>query len=149
LPAKTVCSDVLAPRLNAGQCLIDITRHVNRIEFTRQFPQMPYITVRPAFLAEEYFQVDYIVAAVRLEHQAAFRRMYKMVQWAAPKEYPMLKRLMPLLAYDCRALRAQTHARYPFYRSTPAERRELLGVSSNGIEDSRLTVRGERVYDTM
>jgi hypothetical protein len=144
LPARAVFSEVLDPRLEVGECLIDITRHVNRLEFTRQFPQMPYITVRPAFLAEEYFDAHHIVAAMRIEHQGAFRRMFNMLPWAPPTEYPMLKRLMPLLAYDCRTSRAKTHARYPFYRSSPPERLRLFGKSSNGFEDSRLAILGKR-----
>ena len=113
LPAMMVYSDVLAPRLKAGQCLIDLTRHVSRLEFTRQFPEMPYLTVRPALLAEEYFDADYIVGAVRVEHQGAFKRMFGMAPWAAPREYPLLKRLMPLLTYDCRASRARISRALP------------------------------------
>jgi hypothetical protein len=147
LPATAVFSDVLAPRLKAGQCLIDITRHVNRLEFTRQFPEMPYVTVRPVSLAEQYFDADYVVGAVRLEHQGAFKRMFGMVLWAAPTEYPGLKRFMPLLAYDCVASRPRTHARYPFYRSNPMERDKLFRNSSNTFEDSRLAIRGEAEHD--
>jgi hypothetical protein len=146
LPAMMVFSDVLAPRLKAGQCLIDMSRHVNRLEFTRQYPEMPYLTVRPASLAEEYFGGDYVLGAVRLEHQGAFRRMFGMAPWAAPREYPLLKSLMPLLAYDCQASRARIHARYPFYRSSPAERDRLFRNSSNTLEDSRQTIRGEKAH---
>jgi hypothetical protein len=146
LPATVVFSDTLAPLLKAGQCLIDLTRHVNRLEFTRQFPEMPYITVRPTSLAEQYFEADYVVSAVRLEHQGAFKRMFGMVPWAAPTEYPMLRSLMPLLAYDCRASRPKTHARYPFYRSSPTERDDLFRNSSNSFEDSRSVLRREVIY---
>jgi hypothetical protein len=144
LPAAKVFSNVLIPRLNAGQCLIDVTRHTNRLEFTRRFPEMPYITVRPAFLAEVHFEADYLVAAVRSEHVGAFKRMYGFVPWTAPQEYPLLGRQMPLIAYDCQALRAKTHARYPFYKSNPAELRQLFRVSSNGVEPSRVMFGAEK-----
>jgi hypothetical protein len=147
LPAMVVFSDVLAPRLKAGQCLIDVSRHVNRLEFTQRFPEMPYITVRPVSLAEQYFEADFVTGAVRLEHQGAFKRMFGMVPWAAPAEYPMLKSLMPLLAYDCRASRPKIHARYPFYRSNPMERDELFRNSSNTFDDSRLEIRRQTEYD--
>jgi hypothetical protein len=147
LPAMAVFSDVLAPRLKAGECLIDLTRHVTGLEFTRRFPEMPYITVRSASLAEQYFDADYVVSAVRLEHQGAFKRMFGMVPWAAPREYPMLNSLMPLLGYDCRLSRPRTQARYPFYRSTHTERDELFRNSSNTSADWRLAVHGETVYD--
>jgi hypothetical protein len=149
LPAMIVFSDVLAPRLKAGQCLIDMSRHVNRLEFTRQYPEMPYLTVRPALLAEQYFEGDYILGAVRLEHQGAFRRMFGMVPWADPREYPLLKLLMPLMAYDCRASRATIHARYPPSRSTPAERHALFRNSSNSFEDPRKTIRGKKHINSM
>jgi hypothetical protein len=143
LPATAVFSDVLAPHLSEGHCLIDLTRHVNRLEFSRRIPEMPYVTLWPALLADEYFDADYIVGACRVDHAGAFRRMAPITQWAAPREYPKLNRLMPLLAYDCRASREVIRARYPFYRSTPEKRRKLFWNSSNALEDARITIRRE------
>jgi hypothetical protein len=148
LPAMGAYSDILLPRLAAGQCLIDLTRHVNRLEFSRRFPEMPYITMRPAFLAEEYFDADYSIGAMRVEHQGAFKRMYGMVPWSEPRMYPKLNKLMPLLAYDCRASRVNTYKRYPFCQSSPAEQHELFCHSSSNHEDSRIVIRGKSAKET-
>ena len=141
LPAMNVFSDVVVPHLKAGECLIDITRHVNKIEFTRDFPEMPYLTLRSAFLAEQYFHADYILGACRVEHQNAFKRMFGVSPWSEPREYPMLNRAMPLFGYHCRDLRERTLKRYPFYAAESAEREHLFARSSNVDADARITVR--------
>jgi len=143
LPATVVYSDVVTPHLRSGHCLIDASKHVNRLRFTREFPEMPYITMRPGLLAEQYFDADYITGACRAENQGAFRRMLNVVNWAPPRNYPQLGGLWALMAYDCPALRAKTHHRYPFYVSSSAERRSLFWKSSNSFEDARRTI-GER-----
>lgn len=145
LPAMAAYSDVVTPHLRAGRCLIDASKHVNRSEFSREFPEMPYITMRPGFLAEQYFDADYITGACRAENQAAFRRMFSVVRWASPREYTQLDGLWALMAYDCRGLRAKTHQRYPFYASSSAERRALFANSSNSFEDSLRAIRREKV----
>lgn len=145
LPATAVYSDVVAPHLRAGHCLIDASRHVNRSEFSREFPEMPYITMRSGFLAEQYFDADYITGACRAENQGAFRRMFSVVGWAPPREYSQLDGQWALMAYACRELRAKTHQRYPFYVSSSAERRALFWNSSNSFEDAQRAIRREKV----
>lgn len=141
LPARLVFADVVDPYLRDGNCLLDLSRHVNKMEFSRKYPEMPYITLRSAFLAEEYFGVDYILGAMRVEHAGAFKRMFTVKQWCGPREYPLLGKMMPLLTYDCRAWREKTHARYPFYVSTPEERTRLFEHSSTSNEDAKRMIR--------
>jgi hypothetical protein len=145
LPATMWFSDVVSPHLQAGRCIIDASRHVNRWEFSREFPEMPYITMRPGFLAEEYFDADYLTGACRAENQGAFRRMFGVVCWAPPREYSHLTGLWALMAYDCHALRAKTLQRYPFYFSSAAEQQALFWKSSSSFEYSRRTIRQESV----
>jgi len=135
LPAMLPFGDVITPHLEAGECLIDASKHVNRLEFSRRYPEMPLITMRPGFLAEQYFNADFITGACRADNQGAFRRMLAVTRWAAPREYPNLDGGWALMAYDCHALRAKTHARYPFYVSTLDEQRRLFGDSSNPTGD--------------
>jgi hypothetical protein len=135
LPVTKGFPDVVVPRLEAGDVIIDASRQTSRLEFTRAFPFLPYITIRSAFVAEDHFGGDYITAACRVEYQAAFRRMFGLTNWAAPRPYPPLTRLQALMAYDCKAKWTATRARYPFVRSTPTEQRALFGRSSNGDQD--------------
>ena len=135
LPVTQGFPDIIAPRLAAGQLLIDASRQTSRLELTRSYPFMPYITMRAAFVAEQFFAADFITAACREEYQAAFRRMGGAVNWAAPRPYPPLKSLQALMAYDCRQGRATLRRRYPFSESTPEEQRALFGRSSNAETD--------------
>jgi hypothetical protein len=131
LPVTESFADVVEPRLQAGEILLDATRQSSRLEFTRSYPFLPYVTMRSAFLAEEHFGVDYITATCRSEYQPAFRRMYGAVNWSPPRPYPPLTRAHALMAYDCKAKWQATRKRYPFVRSQPEERRQLFGRSSN------------------
>jgi hypothetical protein len=135
LPVTKGFPDIMVPRLEAGELIIDASRMTSRIEFTRSYPFLPYITMRSAFLAEDHFSADFITAAIRPEYQAAYRRMYGAVNWSAPRPYPPLTRLQALMAYDCKQMRRVTRARYPFEQSTPEERRALYARSSNAAHD--------------
>jgi hypothetical protein len=134
-------SDVLSPLLASGHCIVNATRHVNRVEFSRQFPEMPLVTMRACFLAEQYFNADYIVGSSRAEHQNAFRRMLNLSPWTEPRNHPDLAGAWALMGYDCHKLRAATFARYPFYRYRGEEQRALFGRSSNSPQDARTALR--------
>ena len=134
MPVTRSFPDVLQPKLSAGDLIIDATRQVSRLEFTRAYPFLPYVTMRSAFLAEDYFDADFITATCRAEYQLAFKRMYGAMRWSTPRPFPPLTRPHALMAYDCKAQMEATRARYPFVRSTPEERRALFGLSSNGYD---------------
>ncbi len=76
LPASLTFPDVVEPLLAARRVLIDPSRFVSKLEYSRLYPEMPYITLRPAFLAEQHFGADFITAACLVEHQAFYRRMF-------------------------------------------------------------------------
>jgi hypothetical protein len=135
LPAMASFHDVVEPHLKAGRTIIDASRFVSKLEYSQRFSEIPYITLRPAFLAEEFFDADYITAACLVEHQAFYRRMYGGVPWSPPRNYPNFNRQMVYLAYDCRARKEMTRARYPFYRSTQSEQTHLFSRSSTGSDN--------------
>jgi hypothetical protein len=135
LPASDSFSDVLDPVLEAGRIVIDASRFVARYDFSMLHSEIPYLTLRPTFLAEEFFGADFVTAACLVEHQAFYRRMFGGVPWCPPREFPYFKRRMAFLGYDCNARREGTHARYPFYQSSERERTRLFSRSSNGAEN--------------
>ena len=57
--------DVLHPRLDRGEVFIDPARFVADPEKAQRFPELPYLTVRLAYLACEYFNADTGLALVR------------------------------------------------------------------------------------
>lgn len=135
MPAMTSFPDVVEPFLQAGRLIIDATRFVAKLEFSQRYSEISYLTLRPTFLAQEFFRADYVTAACLVEHQAFYCRMFGGVPWSQPRQYPNFKRMMALLGYDCRARREFTYARYPFYRSTEYERKRLFSRSSNASHD--------------
>ncbi len=135
LPALKSFPDVVEPLLRSGRTIIDATRFVARFEFSQRHPEIPYLTLRPAFLAEDFFGADYITAACLPEHQAFYRRMFGGVPWCPPRPYPDFKRSMAFLGYDCKARKPDTYARYPFYGSREPERARLFARSSNGSDN--------------
>ncbi len=130
-PASTVFADILSPQLRRGRIMVDPTRFVTRLDFSRRFAEMPYLTVRPGWTAGEYFQADYILATIRSEHQAYYKRVFGHQPWCAARNYPTLKKRIACMALDYPAARERVYTRYPFYESSAAERHALFSSSSN------------------
>lgn len=131
LPARTVFADILDAELPRGMTIVDPTRFVTRLDYSLRYPEMPYLTVRPGWMAGEYFHADCILATIRREHQAYYRRVFGHVSWCDARDYPTLKKPIACMGLDYAAQRDSVHARYPFYRSTAQEREALFGRSSN------------------
>jgi hypothetical protein len=127
LPALNVFSDILSPHLAAGRTIIDPTRFVADRELSRRYPELCYVTTRLAWLASEYFETDWLLATVRLEHQAFYRRTFGHQPICPPRHYPSLTKPISLMALEYGAARAAVPRRYPFFHSTHFERRMLFG----------------------
>jgi hypothetical protein len=126
IPALDVFSDVLLGDIRAGKRVVDPTRFVADRESSRLYPELPYITVRLPWLAAEYFDADYLLAAVRPEHQAFYKRTLGHRAVCAPRPYPNLQKPVSLMALEYRGAREGVHRRYPFFRSNYFERRMLF-----------------------
>ncbi len=126
-PSAAVFGDILAPRLAAGQTIVDPTRHVANLEITRRFPDLPYLTVRSAWMAAAHFSADHILAAVRSEHKNFYKRIFGHQEWSDERPYPMLAKPIICLGLDYPGRMAAVEAKYPFYASTVDERTRLFG----------------------
>jgi hypothetical protein len=124
--------DVLHPRLDRGEVIIDPTRFVADPEKAKRFPELPYVTLRLAYLACEYFHADIGLAIVRAEHQAFYRRVFMHETIAEPRFFPGLLKPVGLMAADFPAMHEKVFVRYPCMRSTAFERRMLFQRSSEG-----------------
>ena len=78
IPARpTLFGDVLHPRLDRGEVFIDPRASLSPIpEKAQRFPELPYLTLRLAYMACEHFNADTGLAIVRAEHQAFYRRVF-------------------------------------------------------------------------
>ena len=123
-----VFADILHPRLDRGE---DHHRSDPLRRRSRQgqalFPELPYVTLRLAYMACEHFNADIGLAIVRAEHQAFYRRVFlhETIAEAAFVPGPAANR-SALMAADFPAMREKVFARYPIMRSTAFERRMLF-----------------------
>jgi hypothetical protein len=127
LPSSAVFKDLILPRLKTGQTIVDPTRFATKLEFSRRFPEMPYLTVRPGWMAGDRFGADYILATMRSEHQAYYKRVFGHVPWSGEREYPRVHCKIVCMGLDFAAQKDRVETRYPFFRSTEAEREKLFG----------------------
>ncbi len=126
LPSLSVFPEYLKPELEAGKIIIDPTRHATDRDAVRQYPQLVYLTMRLGWVAAEYFQADTVLAAVRTEHQAFYKRVFGHRLACPARPYPLLEKPISLMKLDYFEARDRVNRRQPFFRSTYFERRMLF-----------------------
>jgi hypothetical protein len=122
-----VFSDHLQPELAAGKVIVDTTRFVTDETISRRYRALPYATMRVAGMACEYFSADQLLAAVRTEHQAFYRRVFHHHVVCEARPYPGLTKPLGLMTVHYPTFVNQVHQRFPFFRSTLAEQQMLFG----------------------
>jgi hypothetical protein len=126
IPALDVFSDVLLGDILSGKKFVDPTRFVADRASSREFPELPYVTLRLPWLALEYFNADFMLAAVRAEHQAFYKRLWGSQPVCEARPYPNLQKPISLMTLDYRAACERVYRRHPFFRSSQFERRMLF-----------------------
>jgi len=122
--------DILLPRLDRGEVIIDPARFVADPDKIKRFPELPYLTLRLAYVACEHFNADLGLAIVRAEHQAFYRRVFLHKTIAEPRMFPGLLKPVGLMAADFPNDRNKVFERFPIMRSTAFERRMLFDRSA-------------------
>jgi len=125
-PSLEVFPDVLRPLIDAGKILVDSTRFVADERLSRLYKGLPYVTLRLCMLAAEYFGADHLLAAVRVEHQAFYRRAFNHRVICEPRPYPQLAKPICLMTVHFPTAADRLYRRYPFFRSSPLERQRLF-----------------------
>ncbi len=138
--ATELFGDVLHPRLDQGEVFIDPARFIADPEQAKRFPELPYLTLRLAYLACEYFNADTGLAQVRAEHQAFYRRVFLHEAITEPRSFPNVLKKVVLMASDFRGLREKVLTRFPIMRSSAFERRMLFDRASQRHALSRPVV---------
>jgi hypothetical protein len=132
-PALDVFPDIVSPMIESGMTLVDPTRLVVSRSASRHHPELPYLTVRIACMASEYFNAGSCLATVRVEHLAFYQRIFGFVPVCEPRPYPTLKRPIALMIGDMRQIRDRVADKYPVFTSTDAERLALFGRPGAGL----------------
>jgi hypothetical protein len=118
--------EILHPKLDRGNVIIDPARFVADPDRVQRAPELPYVTVRLAYMACEYFKADLGLAIVRPEHQAFYRRVFFHETIAEPRLFPGLLKPVGLMAADFPTMHDKVFHRYPMMRSSAFERRMLF-----------------------
>jgi hypothetical protein len=139
-PSHSVFGDILDPLLDSGLTILDPGRFTVDHEASLAYPALPYLTLRIPTIAVLYFSAKYCLNSVRPEHGAFYRRVYHSVPLSEPRYYHGLSFPMVLYACDLIPTYSDLVRRYPFFRSTAAERQELFGGSGT-IKAIRPSVR--------
>jgi hypothetical protein len=129
-PAVETFGDLLEPEVAQGKVIVDPNRFVADPDSRSKIPELPYLTVRLGYVACAHFDADIGTATVRAEHRAFYRRVFLLEPRCMPRPYPTLLKPLCLMAADADAVREKIFQRYPYFRSTPAEREALFGRSN-------------------
>jgi len=139
-PTLEVFSDTLQPELDAGKVIVDSTRFVADEGLSRRYRGLPYATLRLSMVAGQHFHADLVLAAVRTEHQAFYRRAFNQKLLGEARPYPGLAKPISLMAVRYPSVVDQLWRRYPFIPATASERRRLFepGPTPAHVESPRL-----------
>jgi hypothetical protein len=133
-----VFGDVLHPRLDKGEIFIDPCRFVADPEKAKQFPELPYLTVRLGYMACEHFNADTGLTMVRTDHQTFYRRVFFSEMVAGPRSFPgWHSQKAVMMASDFPNVREKILARFPIMRSNAFERRMLFERNSPNTAAAR------------
>lgn len=138
-PSTTVYGDILGPELAAGATFIDPSRFAADPEWSRIYPQIPYVTLRLAGMACFHFEAPYCLSTIRPEHGGFYKRIYQSEQIGELRAYPGLNYQVVLFRADVNAIRQRSLTRFPFFRSSELEQRLLFDAPTFG-ETAPLTV---------
>lgn len=136
-PALGVFPEIVQPMLDSGKTVIDPTRFVIDEVAAAEFPDLPFLTLRVACMASEYFGADYCLATVRTEHGAFYRRVFKSKLLCKPRPYPSLEQPICLLRADVKSIRDEIMARYPVFLSSLTERRMLFEGAQPAVDGKK------------
>jgi N-acyl-L-homoserine lactone synthetase len=132
-PSLEVFPDYLQTELDAGKILVDSTRFVADERLSRLYRGLPYATLRLCMLAAEYFHADHLLAPVRSEHQAFYRRAFNHRVVCEPRPYPQLAKPICLMTVHFPSAAEGLYRKYPFFRSSGSERRKLFERNSGTV----------------
>lgn len=122
----SIFSDVLDPLLDAGKTILDPGRFTADYDASLAYPALPFLTLRIATMAVEYFGADFVLNAVRAEHGAFYRRVFRSFIMSEARHYHGLAFPIVLYACEIEVMFADLLRRYPFFRSTAEERHQLF-----------------------
>jgi hypothetical protein len=130
-PAMSLFADFLNPLLDQGATFIDASRFAQDSEAAEDLPGLPLLTLRLGPIATIALNTDYGLAAIKKEHSAFYRRVFRMSQMAGPIANEKLLTQSVLVA-GARSGWADLVQRYPVFQYLDSERRLLFERTEHG-----------------
>ena len=137
LPSRSAFPKLLTPILREGRVVVDLTRIAVKLEFARTFPELPFLTIRAAWLAAQHFEADMITTTCFGDQQAVYARAFGFESLGSPRAALQGGRTIACMALDCRPKKQSVENRFPLFRSTAAERRSIYGPLPSLTDDWR------------
>ena len=146
-PSLGVYGDVLEPLLDQGMTFIDPTRFTADHDMSLAYPALPYITLRLALMASEYFKVDYCLSSVRPEHAPFYRRVFRCEEMGPLRSYGGLTFPIVLMATHVPVSMPRVLQRYPFFSSTARERQLLFSGDRSLAFGARVSASARTAFE--
>lgn len=124
--AMKVYPDILGPMLDKGTTFIDPSRFTADSEMSLAYPALPFLTLRIAVMASDYFHANYCLTTARPEHIAFYRRVFRAQKLGDVRPYPDLDFSIELYATNVDETLQTLYERHPFFMSTKAEQKALF-----------------------
>lgn len=125
-PSTKAFGDIVHPMIDAGRTYIDPSRFAADPDWTRDFPQLPYITLRLAIMGSMHFDVDDCLITIREDHASFYRRIFSAEVLSDKRSYPGVYNKVQLFHSSLAVNLQNILERFSFFRSTAMERRLMF-----------------------
>jgi hypothetical protein len=132
-PSTSAFGDIVRPMIAAGRTFIDPSRFAADPAWARDYPQIPYITLRLAIMGSEHFEVDDCLITIREDHALFYKRTFSAEMLSEARPYPGVFNRVQLFRSSLAVNLKRTLERFPFFRSTPMEQRMMFAKPDLGM----------------
>lgn len=116
-PSCTVFADYVNPFLDSGATILEIMRFFLNPNQKKQLFGFQFAVLRAAVIATEFYNADYMIAPVRREHFAFYRKFGSFIPVCDPKPFPTLCKPVGLVIGDVKQDKDAVLSKYPFFCS--------------------------------
>jgi hypothetical protein len=136
--------DVLEPELDAGSMVVDPNKFVVDREGAQRFPELPFAIVRLVHMFAGYFRADHIVASIRREHIAFYKRYLMFRPLCPPRKFDLFPMPVHLVGLHFLPAEAGLVSRFPFFAASDSEKRRLFARDheQSPLHDGAMSAKG-------
>ena len=119
-----------AQLVEQGDCYIDPSRFAADHQMLWQYPAIPFLTLRVAAMASEYFHASHCMTVVTASTASFYRRSFGSLDMEPPQSVPGFTVPLTLLGARIDHIRATLETRLPFFKSQLWEQKMMFAPSS-------------------